>query len=211
MDAHTHSHCGDLTSGLPRVENLAPTDVVPTCGLYSIGVHPWNTEQPDVFTDLAMVEEKAQLPQVVAVGECGLDALRGASLPVQLRVFEAQIQLAQRLGKPLIIHCVRCWGQLLSLRRGYPEAVWVAHGFRGKPQLARQMLDTGMYISLGAKFNPLTAAMIPADRLLLETDDAPAASLVDTLRAVACGREVDPAELQTQIQDNFRAVFQIKS
>ncbi len=144
--------------------------------LYSIGIHPWNTPlaTPQL---LAALEAEAARPEIVAIGEAGLDKLKGGPLHKQIELFEKQVALSEKLAKPLIVHCVRAWAELLEVhRRLRPRQPWIIHGFRGKPQLARQLLSNGFYLSVGEKCNPDTLAMIPPDRLLRETDDSPVLS-----------------------------------
>lgn len=118
-----------------------------------------------------MVEAAASDERIVAIGECGIDLLRGADIKLQQELFMRHASLAERVGKPLIIHCVRAWGELLGAYRCIkPSQPWIVHGFRGGPALARQLLDAGMHISLGEHFNKATAAIIPDDRLHIETD-----------------------------------------
>ncbi|MDE7377094.1 MAG: TatD family hydrolase, partial [Muribaculaceae bacterium] len=135
-DVHTHR----LDAGLDAIINLPldSIDSIPADGRsYSVGVHPWDAEAQ---VDWERLRQAASLPQVVAIGECGLDALRGPALDVQEPVFVRQARLAEELGKPLIVHCVRAYGRLMELRRALsPSQPWLVHGFRGKPELARQL------------------------------------------------------------------------
>ncbi len=169
-DFHTH---------FPRpgaIVNLDPTDssarMLPGL-IYSVGIHPWNAglATPAVIDRL---EEIALSPQVVAIGETGLDSLRGPSAEVQEQVFKLHIALASRLRLPLIIHCVKTWDRLLAIKKQAPEVhAWIIHGFRGKPALARQLVAAGFYISFGHHYNPESWAVTPVDRRLVESDEAP--------------------------------------
>lgn len=147
--------------------------------VFSVGVHPWDTATCDAAgleRSLQMLQAIATDPRVVAIGEAGLDSLRGASDDVQEAVLRRQIELSEVVGKPLVIHCVRRYDRMLHLQREMrPQQPWIWHGFRGKPELARQILAASPrnYISLGERFNPLAAATMPTDRLLAETDESP--------------------------------------
>ena len=166
-DVHTHR----LDAGLDAIINLPldSIDNIPADGRsYSVGVHPWDAEAQ---VDWERLRQAASLPQVVAIGECGLDAMRGPALDVQEPVFVRQARLAEELGKPLIVHCVRAYGRLMELRRALsPSQPWLVHGFRGKPELARQFAALGFEISLGPKFNPAVPSAIPAHLLHRESD-----------------------------------------
>lgn len=167
-DIHTHIPCpGAIVSTDPHT---GITD--PAC-IYSMGIHPWHaadTPQPDFDQLLQLCAD----PRIVAIGECGLDRLCDAPLPLQADIFRRQIAISEQLQKPLIIHCVHAYDLLLAVQRATrPTQPWIIHGFRKKPQAAEQLIKAGCYISLGPLFNTDTLGVIPEDRLLAETDDAP--------------------------------------
>lgn len=176
FNAHTHDR-----SAPHALINLHENDAVPSEGTFSAGIHPWDAadvtpERMEAFMD------KSMLPYVVAIGECGLDLIKGPALDTQIEVFEAQARRALELGKPLIIHCVRAYDTLLrlnkqlrpshELRRRSP---WMIHGFRGKEALGKQLLDNDLYLSLNPHISPATAQALDKyapGRVFLETDDA---------------------------------------
>ncbi len=138
--------------------------------LYSAGIHPLY----DGDWELAMkgVEQMAGRSQLFAIGECGLDKRCRATLPKQCDFFMRQMALANRFHLPLIVHCVGCWDVLLRLNRQYPpDTQRIVHGFRGKPELAKQLLSAGFYLSFGPKFNAESLSLCPPERRLMETDD----------------------------------------
>ena len=164
-DVHTHN----LAAGPDAIINIEPDTQLLAAGRFSTGVHPWRSTETAALWPL--VEALAADPRITAIGECGLDRLRGAEMSAQTELFLRHALLAERVGKPLIIHCVRAWAELLGVHASVRPAVpWIVHGFRGAPALARQLLDAGMHLSLGEHFRPDTAAIIPADRLHVETD-----------------------------------------
>lgn len=151
------------------VVNLEPGQLPDNIGWYSAGIHPWVADRADEHW--SWLEQTAAHPHVAAIGEAGLDALRGPDLDTQTAVFKRQAELAERLGKPLIIHAVRTWPQLMALHRQLkPAQPWIIHGFRGKPQLARQLLDHGFSLSFGKHYNPESYELTPPDRRYHETD-----------------------------------------
>lgn len=139
--------------------------------LYSAGIHPWHVDD----RQWEILKKWISHPRIVLVGEAGLDRLALTSSGIQEDFFIRQIELSEEAGKPLIIHCVKAWDELFRIRRiTRPAMPWIIHGFRGKKQLAEQLLDRGLYLSFGARYNP--EALHPAwaaGRLLLETDDSP--------------------------------------
>jgi TatD DNase family protein len=136
--------------------------------LFSAGIHPWN---PDA-SKTAELKELALLSNVVAIGEAGLDKLKN-DFEMQKQLFEIQVQIAEKTGKPLIIHCVRAWNELLDVRKRFkPSVAWIIHGFRGGEKLAGQLIYAGMYLSFGKNFHPESLKKAwEAGRLLTETDD----------------------------------------
>ena len=127
----------------------------------SIGVHPWKVTAA-WRDELALIREAVRRTDVWAIGECGLDKMKGEALSLQMEAFRAHIALAEEVQKPMIIHCVRAFDELLMLRReletvckkeGREPQPWVIHGFRGKPEQAKQMMTKGMLLSFGHQYN----------------------------------------------------------
>ncbi len=179
LDIHTHRPAPGA------IVNVDPVDPVTLDRqyLYSVGLHPWNSDRvtPEA---LARLDSLAADPAVVAIGETGLDALRGAAIDFQQHLFDHHAELSESLRKPLIIHAVKTFPLVIAARRRHnPAMPWIIHGFRGKPQLADELLRHGFYLSVGARVNPASLAVIPPDRLLAETDDSrlPISVILSTL------------------------------
>lgn len=166
IDCHTHDH-----NRADAVISVAPTDFRPKEGFtYSVGIHPWSTVQSTNFSILA---EAAAHPAVIAIGETGIDRLRGADTEIQKKIFERHITLSEQLHKPLILHVVKAVDEVLAIRKAMkPRMPWIWHGFRGNAQMARQLTGKGIYLSLGERFNPKAAEVIDSDMLLLESDES---------------------------------------
>lgn len=159
--------------------------------VYSVGLHPWHIGD-DWQQKIERLKEVAHHYLVVAIGETGLDSLKGAPLDVQEQVMREVVNIAAATGKPLIIHCVRTSQQVLKLWHDNPQAhnvAWIIHGFRGNENVARELLDAGFYLSFGSKFNEQALAITPLDHLLVETDDDPASSIDQVLKAVAQAKQ----------------------
>lgn len=165
-DVHTHR----LDAGPSAVINLPWGAPVPSTGAYSVGIHPWDAASA-TEADFERLEALASHTSVVAIGETGIDALRGGPIEVQEAVFRRHAAISEAVGKPLIIHSVRATDKMIALRRELgPAQRWIIHGFRGKPQLAAQLVRAGFDISLGEKFNPGVPDAVPRERLHRETD-----------------------------------------
>ncbi len=213
-DIHTHR--------LPQVPGAAIVNCYPETfspqsgGWYSIGIHPWHIGRSGgeysgaggvAGSGECGLEELVRHPQVLAVGEAGLDKLADAPMDLQVEIFRRQARLAEEVGKPLVIHLVKATDELLKVKRVLrPSNPWIIHGFRGKAALAEEYLKHGFYLSFGEKFQEAALRRIPADRLFIETDESevPVGELYARAAEV---RGISPGELGETVRRNVRAVF----
>ena len=178
----------------------------------SYGIHPWFLTEENAAPQLLQLERLLQNDAIVAIGEVGLDAVRGAGMETQQRVFEKVISLSEQYQKPLIIHCVKAWDKLLSLHKNHKATrTWIIHGFHGNYELASQLLKRKMMLSFGAKLlkdDRLQAvfAKIPIDSLFLETDDAEVA-IADVYLAAATIRKLEMESLKPVVFENFTSML----
>lgn len=194
----------------------------------AVGIHPEHAASVSKET-YQELEALLRHPKVVAVGEIGLDYHYEDAPPkeVQRRVFAAQLEMANRLQLPVIVHDRDAHGDTLALLQEYRPA-GVLHCFSGSPEMAREILSLGMYLGLGgavtfqnAKKPKAVAEMVPLNRLLTETD-APYMAPVpmrgkrcdsSMLRYVAeeiAGRRGIAAEaLLAQCEENAKKLFRI--
>ncbi len=174
FDSHTHrmdAPIGSAIINLPMSLIEHPELFRPDEGrLYSAGIHPlYEGDWEQALHNLQLMAGKGLL---CAIGECGLDHRNRETLDRQCRFFERQMLLADQAGLPLIIHCVGCWDVLLRLNKlHHPTAPRMVHGFRGKPELALQLLSAGFDLSFGPKFNAHSYLLCPPERRRIETDD----------------------------------------
>ena len=208
-DAHAHGVPG-VNDAVFRLWNIGdPASPVPDNACFSAGIHPWDAGKYELGAFAPLFGS----PRCLAVGECGLDRTSDAALPLQMKVFEAQIAESERLGKPLMIHCVRCFPELLHLKVSLPAdaPVWVIHGFRGTKRKAFDLLDAGCVLSFGAGLlrdagNMDYFADIPLDRILVETDESP--ELFDRILAEAASMHLlSPSGFAAAVRSNFERIF----
>ena len=134
-----------------------------------MGVHPWDAA---AAVDWEEVEFFLCDRRVVAVGECGIDRLRGPELPVQEAVFRRQVGLSERYGKPLILHAVRSMEDVLRVRREMCAGqLWIWHGYRGGAEQARQLVRAGIAVSVGAGYDGRLSDAVPPEMLFMESDN----------------------------------------
>ncbi len=177
----------------------------------SIGLHPWYID--DWKVQFADIKRLVINKNVLAIGECGLDRLITLPIEDQLPIFEAQVQLAESLDKPVIIHCVKAHNDLIAWKQRRKTTVpLIVHGFNNNRQILEQLLKNGFLISLGsALLNPNFNASkviqhIPANKLFLETDNAEI-SIKTVYEAAAQRLNCEVSALQKQISDNFASEF----
>jgi len=143
----------------------------------AVGIHPHEAGRhtPEA---VAALRDVLRLPEVVAVGETGLDHSRDdAPRDAQAALFRAHLALAAETGHPVIVHCREAHGALLAVLADYPGLCVVMHAFSGSLEVARECLGRGYYLSFAG---PVTfpnargllevARLVPHDRLLVETD-----------------------------------------
>lgn len=187
-----HTHLSDTRSTLDAIVSCEPNEFRPVDGqLYSVGVHPWALGEGREVVDKQTLLRVASHPQVVAIGESGIDLLRGGVLFQQMLVFRQAVEVSEELSKPLIIHCVKAHDIIAQLRREMkPRMDWIIHGFRGKPTVAQILLQSGCSLSYGEQFNPESLAVTPLDRLYAETDTS-TLSIDAIVQALSASRGVD--------------------
>ena len=186
IDFHTHNR-------------TVPADTIAVVdGRDTWGIHPWHADEAYTVPDLS---------DKLAVGECGLDGLRGPSTTVQQQTLRRMADLGEACGKPLVLHCVKELEALLRLHRELrPTVPWMLHGFRGKPQQLQSLLAAGFYVSFGFRHNAESLRLCPPERLMLETDDdtSPVSVLYES---VALQRGLSVASLCALMAENYRAFF----
>jgi TatD DNase family protein len=218
IDIHTHG--AKPVPGLFSVEVLmAHEERIPEkiSGLaFTYGIHPWYLDESNHNRLLASVIKTAADPLVIAVGEAGFDKIKGPSMDLQRKTFEEQIIIAEELKKPVIIHCVRAWDELLRAhKRFHPKLPWLVHGLRGNKDLAIQLISKGMYISFWFEFilKPESSELVrslPKERIFLETDGAEV-EIRDIYNKVADDLGLGLNGLKKLILNNYKVFFDLKN
>ncbi|MGB0884046.1 MAG: TatD family hydrolase [Flavobacteriales bacterium] len=156
IDIHTHQNQAgfSIKQWASEADNSQP---------FSVAVHPWEAH---LGFDEVLMTERAKHPNCVAIGETGLDKLKG-DLEAQKKSFLWHIRLAKTLKKPLILHCVKAFEDCLAcLAQEHFSGGVLFHGFSKHPELAKQLLRKGYFLSLGKGF--LTKQTF--DDLIIETE-----------------------------------------
>lgn len=232
QEARAHGISGFLAAGVspdrwPRQQELIDThnDV-----FASYGLHPWNTDSLRNEAGWRRPTEWEVPFDAVAIGEIGLDRSSDefkAVFEQQLITFRYQLALARDLDLPVIIHSVRAHGHTISILRkdGLPDAGGVIHAFSGSAEVAADYLRLGLHFGFGplvckqaARRVREAARLVPAERILLETD-APfgplhkkternvPSSLVNVCQSVATLRREEPDRVGEYTEQNARTLF----
>ena len=156
--------------------------------------------------DLENLKMISQNPKCLAIGECGLDALVNIDENLQKKVFEAQILWANQIQKPVIIHCVRKFQELIPFQK-IAKVPLIVHGFNKKKAIADEMLKHGFYLSFGKSVLhnlslQTSLKEIPLEKIFLETDDADF-DIAELYQKVAEIKEISVEKLQEQISKNL--------
>ena len=166
-----HHHNRENTYG---IYNLEPKEIV-TEKKFSVGIHPKDIDE-NWEENFEKIKEISLLPNCVAIGECGLDGLISVNENLQKEVFEKHILWANQIKKPVILHCVKRFSEIIPFQK-IAEIPLVIHGFNKKKTIADEMLRHGFYLSFGKSvLHSLSLQSIlkefPLEKMFLETDDA---------------------------------------
>ena len=202
-DIHTHRN----NPSRQAIVSLSPTQFDrEATRLCSIGIHPWESDRA-TKEELLLLHELSTHPLVAAIGECGIDRLKGANIEQQTVLFEQHILLSEKVKKPLIIHAVKSTDIILALHRQYnPTQTWIIHGYRGNATTAQQYIKRGIELSYGEKFNPATVAVTPKDMLWIESDES-CVDINQIYNSVAQAANIEAEELKKLIEKRAKISF----
>jgi len=213
IDIHTHTFHNDPE--LTSVVNVFPEeqDKLLLPAMFSVGLHPWNILPSDPDAQMNLVQLAAVHPNVIAIGETGLDKTIAIPYNIQCSVFEKHLQLAEKNQKAVIIHCVRSYSEMLAYRKKAGLSIpWIFHWFNSTMQTAEALIGRNCYLSFGHMlFNDQSKAHrvfkeLPLERVFFETDDA-GYSIREIYEHAALLRNIPVEALKTRIMDNFVRCF----
>lgn len=219
IDLHTHQFSTESPQlAIKSIDVKAPNEAHLLAELegsepnqyFSLGLHPWYINPTTIEQDWACLQRLAVHPKVLMIGETGLDRLVATDWTFQIQVFRQHIALAQSLQKPLIIHCVRSFPEIIQCKKMVKNNVsWIIHGFNSNEQIMKQLLDKQFFISVGTAVlhnQSHTVRLLPAmpiEQLFLETDDKNC-TISSIFAKVATIRGIDIEFLQEKIFENFK-------
>ncbi|WP_412471375.1 TatD family hydrolase [Halobacteriovorax sp. RT-1-4] len=214
IDLHGHSGPNKTTSiedfciysYSPQINDL-PVDGQ----YYSAGVHPWKLS--DAVTSFEEVKKMCRLDNCLMVGEAGLDRAIETDLREQEKIFSWHIELANELGKPLIIHNVRCLSDIFRLHKFYQgHTAWVLHDFNGTFKDLNDCHERQIYTSLGPRFYESSNAKIRStilnnkvdlEYIFFETDDRSDVEISHIYEEFTTRQELELTDLKERIWHNL--------
>jgi TatD DNase family protein len=214
IDIHTHPN--RVESETIIVQNIYPgEDFAAFSGrnFFSVGLHPWQLKSPDENNEmLQIIEDALEFDHVCFVGECGLDKNIKVDFEEQLRVFRAQVFIAEEFKRPVIIHCVKAYNEIFELHQKlHPEMPWIMHGFRGNIQITRQLGKLGIFFSFGESLFDENSKSIeslkylPMEKIFFETDEFKG-DVEQIYERAAILKNVSPDILKIEVWNNFHRI-----
>ena len=207
IDIHTH-HSYKPTDDIIFIRQAYLHQFIPKAKNYFVskGLHPWFIEQN--FDEDSFIKLISN-PKVLAIGECGLDRLK-PQFNLQIDVFKKQFEIANQLGKPMILHVVKAFDEIELLIRESKVPI-VLHQYLGNEiQTNKLITNEQIYFSFGKNLNqPKTSInlnQIPLNRIFLETDIT-SKNIQDVYHEFANQRQLDLMNLKQILYSNFERVF----
>ena len=175
---------------------------------FSAGLHPKDITE-NWKSDFEKIKTISLSENCLAIGECGLDGIISIDENLQNEIFKVHIKWAEEIQKPIIIHCVRRFSQILHYKTA--KVPLVIHGFNKKENVAQELLDAGFHLSFGrATLENLSLQKIiknfPIQRLFLETDDADF-EIIKLYEKVSEIKSITLENLKNQMWENLDNIF----
>ena len=172
--------------------------------LTTVGLHPWQAAT-------GVIPSEAEILSADAVGEIGLDKACEVDFEQQRAVFEAQLRLAEQHKKPVVVHCVRAFEEVISALEKFTLKAVIFHGFIGSQEQAARAVKKGYFLSFGARTERSKKTIeslraTPLDRLFIETDEADT-PIAEMYALVARLRNTEVEELEEATSRNYERIL----
>jgi TatD DNase family protein len=211
INIHGHRKANNIQEWV--MMNLMAKDYPPEdieSGYYSVGLHPYNVGKIDEADTLNKVRLSTENPNVFAIGEIGLDKSIEAPLDKQMRVFEAQVGIAEFSDLPVILHVVRAFNEMMEfMKTRQPVVPMIVHGYNGNVQMAQELLNAGFLLSFGEAIanenSKIREALkiVPVEKLFLETDEGEL-DIREIYQLTSELKEISMDHLRIQIYENAK-------
>lgn len=209
MKYNIHTHQFSNRENVIELVNQYPKEINFLLPNFTVGIHPWYIDFDNFDSDLEIIDQALQHPNCNALGECGLDKRIETSLENQISVFKAQLLLAEKHKKAVILHCVSAYQEVIEIKKQMKISVpMIIHGFSKNSQVAQSLYKNGFYLSFGKYLlrNPDLSSVfkeIPTEYLFLETD-----MIEETIDMVyAKATSILNHDVEQIIEQNYKRVF----
>lgn len=212
IDIHTHKKA-PVPNQIAIINTMLHEAESNELNSVSVGWHPWYLAgyQPDEM--LTRLKLKARSDKVLAIGECGIDRTIDYPMDKQVGIFTLHIDIAEKFRKPVMVHCVKAYSDLLHLLKNRkPKVPLILHGYNGNLQQTQQLLKHNVFFSFGEHlFKPRRQTVqvlneVPMKQIFLESDESAISIEKIYLRAaeiLACSM----SSLKKQIYENYISIF----
>lgn len=210
INLHTHQFLN--FSDVIEVVNQYPWEFDASIPNYSTGIHPWYIDENRLEKDLEIIKEKLQLPECLALGECGLDKRIEIPLELQILVFKKQLEIVKQMNKPIVLHCVAAFDEVIAIKKELKITnPMIIHGFSKKEQVAKSLLKNDFYLSFGKYLlrNPDLEKVFkfaPENQILLETDTIEE-SIYQVYEKAAAIKGISVDKMKAIVFTNFSRIF----
>ncbi|WP_265426602.1 TatD family hydrolase [Chryseobacterium sp. YIM B08800] len=199
-----HHHKKNISKG---IYNLGYGETPPEFQ-YSIGIHPQDIQWENIESQFNWLNSTIT-ENCFAIGECGLDGLISMEQKIQEQVFKKQIAISNEFKKPLIIHCIRKFYEVISFRKMADQPM-IIHGFNKKQSIADDLLKNKFYLSFGkAVLYNLSLQNVlkrtPLEKIFLETDNEDF-NIEELYIKVSELKRISLERLNEQISENLETI-----
>lgn len=189
------------------IYNLSLNEELPS-GNFSVGLHPKDITE-NWKSDFEKIKEISLSKNCLAIGECGLDGLIDIDEKLQNEIFQAHISWAEEISKPIIIHCVRRFSQILLYKNA--KVPLIIHGFNKKETIAKELLNASFFLSFGkAALDNLSLQKLiedfPIQKMFLETDNSDF-DIEELYEKVSELKSISMEDLRLQMWENLENVI----
>ncbi len=220
LDIHTHSRSSDANIKKVFNSDITASSLGADLELFfgenesvSVGIHPWSVSEELFSEQLEILEFLAADSRVKAIGEIGLDKLKGPDLKLQEEVFLKQIRIAETVRKPIVIHCVKSFNELIAIKKVVrPKVPMIIHGYNRKADLAIELTKKGFFLSfgkalIGAELVKSALKNIPLSQVFFETDDDNELIVSEVYKSASEVLNIEMEELKDSIYQNYLELY----
>lgn len=209
IDIHTHHY--KKNEQVFAIQGLLPEhhSAIPAFPAVSMGIHPWYVETWEEKLGIIITN----VNNLKCIGEVGLDKACTTPFEVQETILIEQLKLANEYNKPVIIHCVKAYAELIQIKKHeFKDQVWIFHGYSSSLEMANQLMKLNCYLSYGKNLLIEGSKVqqvfkeIPLDLIFFETDNEPDLSIKEVYKVGSVIKQIEINDLKNRIFNNFKSL-----